>query len=168
MEGVEISPSFRMPSRPLPESSFRIVRFGAFEVDVTTSELRRSGVRVKIDQRSFQILLLLLRNGGELVTREELRQNLWSAETTVDFDRNLNKAISKLRSVLGDSAEKPRFIETLQNRGYRLIATLAFQEEVEAAASPDGKDTALQGTQSREAEVPIADGVALFGPFELD
>src|SRR5487761_1770797 len=103
----------------------RNLRFGVFEVDLQTGELRKHGVRVKLREQPFQILILLLEQPGAPVTREELRQKLWPAHTFVDFDRSLNKAMTKLRSALGDSAESPRFIETLHRRGYRFLAPVS-------------------------------------------
>ena len=84
-----------------------VIRFGIFEVDLRSGELRRSGLRVRLPEQSFQILALLLTRAGEVVTREDLRQKLWSADTFVDFDNGLNSAIKKLRDVLGDSADEP-------------------------------------------------------------
>ena len=98
------------------------IRFGAFEVDTRSGELRRQGSRLKLQEQPFQVLVLLLERRGEVVTREELTRRLWGDNTFVDFDRGLNKAINRLREVLRDSAEKPRFIETLPQRGYRFIA----------------------------------------------
>jgi DNA-binding winged helix-turn-helix (wHTH) protein/TolB-like protein len=106
----------------------RTLRFGTFDLDARAGELRKHGVRVHLQDQPFQILLLLLDRPGELVTREEIRQKLWSADTFVDFDRNLNKAMNKLRLALGDSAESPRFVETLHRRGYRFIAPVQVQE----------------------------------------
>src|SRR5437764_9549370 len=100
----------------------RRVRFGVYEIDLRAAELRKSGVRIRLQEQQFQILALLLQYPGEPVTREELRQKLWSSDTFVDFNRNLNKAINKLRAALCDSAESPRFVETLHRRGYRFIA----------------------------------------------
>jgi len=97
-------------------------RFGLFEADSRTGELRKQGRPLKVRGRPFDILLLLLRRPGEIVTREELRQNLWEADTFVDFDHGLNSAVNRLREALGDSAENPRFIETLPKRGYRFVA----------------------------------------------
>src|SRR6266436_8606330 len=101
-----------------------LIRFAPFEVDTRSGELRRQGSRVKLQEQPFQVLLLLLERRGEVVTREELTKRLWPDNTFVDFDRGLNKAINRLREVLRDSAEKPRFIETLPQRGYRFIAPL--------------------------------------------
>jgi DNA-binding winged helix-turn-helix (wHTH) protein/tetratricopeptide (TPR) repeat protein len=99
-----------------------ILRFGTFEVELRSGELRKKGVRLKLQDQPFQVLKLLLHRSGELVTREELRTEIWSADTFVDFDNGLNTSINKLREALGDSADSPRFIETLPRRGYRFIA----------------------------------------------
>jgi DNA-binding winged helix-turn-helix (wHTH) protein/tetratricopeptide (TPR) repeat protein len=100
----------------------RKTRFGAYEVDLRSGELYKHGIRMKLQDQPFQILALLLERPGDVVTREELRQKLWPADTFVDFDTGLNSAIKKLRDVLVDSAEEPRYIETLPRRGYRFIA----------------------------------------------
>jgi Tol biopolymer transport system component/DNA-binding winged helix-turn-helix (wHTH) protein len=99
-------------------------RFGVFEIDAHTGELFRAGNPIKLRERPFRILVLLLENAGQLVTREELRCLLWPADTFVDFDHSLNVAVMKLREVLGDTAEKPLYIETIPKRGYRFIAPL--------------------------------------------
>src|SRR5262245_31497294 len=98
------------------------IRFGAFELDVCAGELRKQGIRVKLSEQPLRVLEMLLTNPGRLVTREELRRALWPTNTLVDFDHRLNRAINKLREALGDSAESPRFIETLAKRGYRFLA----------------------------------------------
>ncbi|HUL17506.1 MAG TPA: winged helix-turn-helix domain-containing protein [Terriglobales bacterium] len=98
------------------------MRFGAFNVDLHSGEIYRHGIRLKLQDQPFQVLALLLEHPGDVVTREELRQALWPADTFVDFDTSLNSAMKKLRDVLGDSAEEPRYIETLPRRGYRFIA----------------------------------------------
>src|SRR5258706_2093747 len=100
----------------------RVLQFGAFEVDLRTGSLRKSGARIKLQEQPFQILAMLLERPSDMVTREELRQKLWPADTFVDFDNGLNTAIKKLRDTLGDSADSPRFIETLPKRGYRFIS----------------------------------------------
>ncbi len=100
----------------------RRVRFDAFEVDMHSGEVRKHGIRLKLHRQPFQVLSLLLEHPGDLVTREELRQKLWPGETFVDFDTGLNSAVKKLRDALCDSAEEPRYIETLPRRGYRFIA----------------------------------------------
>jgi Tol biopolymer transport system component/DNA-binding winged helix-turn-helix (wHTH) protein len=106
-------------SRTPEAQASRVVRFGAFELDLRTGELRKSGLRVGLQDQPLQVLTMLLERRGELVTREELRQRLWPADTFVDFEQGLNAAVKRLRYVLGDSAEVPRFIETLPRRGYR-------------------------------------------------
>jgi TolB-like protein len=103
----------------------RIVGFGAYEVDPRAGELRKHGVKIKIREKSFDVLALLLEHPGEVVTREELRARLWPADVFVDFDNNLNTAVTRLREALSDSAEKPRFVETLPRRGYRFVAPLS-------------------------------------------
>src|SRR5712692_4002677 len=100
----------------------RRVRFGAFEADLRSGELHKYGLRIKLQDQPFQLLTLLLEHPGDVITREELRQKLWPADTFVDFDVGLNTAVKRLRDALGDSAENVRFIETLPRRGYRFIA----------------------------------------------
>ena len=110
-----------MASSPAP---VEVVRFGEFETNLRSRELRRNGVRVRIPDQSFEVLLMLLDKPGELVTREEIRNRLWSSETFVDFDHGLNNAVKRLRDALEDSAETPRFIETLPRRGYRFSGAI--------------------------------------------
>ena len=98
-----------------------MVRFGTFEVDLQTGELRKAGQKLKFSGQPFQVLAILLEGPGEMVTREELQKRLWP-DTFVDVDHNLNTAINKIREVLSDAAENPRFVETLPRRGYRFIA----------------------------------------------
>ena len=105
-------------------STPRVLRFGIFELDTQSGELRRHGLKVRLPEQAFQILRLLLERPGDVVTRDELRGRLWTSDTTVDFDVGLNSAIRKLRDALDDSAENPRFVETLPRRGYRFIAPL--------------------------------------------
>ena len=107
-----------------------ILRFSVFEVNLQTGELPRKGQKVKLQDQPFQILAALLERPGEVVTREELRGKLWPADTFVDFDHSLNAAIKRLRDALGESAEKPIFIETMARRGYRFIGNV----EVPAAS----------------------------------
>src|SRR5947209_1942406 len=104
------------------KSKRRVVGFGAFEADLCSGELRKAGMKIRLGEQPFQILTLLIEEPGRLVTRTVLQQALWPADTFVDFERGLNAAINKLRDVLGDNADNPRFIETLPRRGYRFIA----------------------------------------------
>jgi TolB-like protein/DNA-binding winged helix-turn-helix (wHTH) protein/Flp pilus assembly protein TadD len=114
----------------MQEASVRArVRFGVFEADLRTGELRKGGSKIRLQEQPFQVLALLLERRGDTVTRDELRSRLWSADTFVDFDHGLNKAINKIRETLGDSASSPRFIETVARRGYRFIADVAVVEE---------------------------------------
>src|SRR5437764_12972245 len=118
------------------QGAFRTKGFGVFEIDPRAAELRKHGVRIRLQEQPFQILMLLLEHPGEVVTREALRQKLWTYDTFVDFDRNLNKAMNKLRLALGDSAESPRFVETLHRRGYRFIAHIQSDDPVSLSAVP--------------------------------
>jgi TolB-like protein/DNA-binding winged helix-turn-helix (wHTH) protein len=106
---------------PIPSGR---VRFGAFEVDLRSGELHKQGIKIKLHDQPFLVLTLLLEHPGELVTREQLRQKLWPADTFVDFDVSLNSAIKRLRDTLSDTAERPRYVETLPRRGYRFIAAV--------------------------------------------
>ena len=101
------------------------VRFGVFEVDLRSGELRKDGLKIKLQQQPFQILVTLLERPGEVVTRQDLRLKLWPVDTHVDFYSSLKTAVNKIREALGDSAENPRFIETLNRRGYRFIAPVS-------------------------------------------
>src|SRR5438128_3184304 len=107
---------------PLQQQDLPRYRFGPFEVRIETGELLKTGRRVHLQRKPFEILAALLEQSGKLVSRQSLRQRLWPGDTFVDFDNGLNTALSKLRDALGDTAEKPRYIETLERRGYRFIA----------------------------------------------
>lgn len=109
------------------------VRFGAFEADLRTGELRKRGLKIRLEGQPMQVLVLLLERPGELVTREEVKQRLWPANTFVDFEVSINAAVKRLRQALGDSAETPRFIETLPRRGYRFIYPIEPEEPLSAA-----------------------------------
>jgi len=106
----------------VPTNNTRIARFGVFELDLGAGELRKSGVKLRLQGQPIQVLTLLLERAGDVVTREELRQKLWPSDTFVDFDHSVNTAINKVREALGDSASSPRYVETLARRGYRFIA----------------------------------------------
>jgi len=137
-----------------PRASQVKARFGSFETDMRAGELRKHGVRIRLQTQPFQILGMLLERPGEVVTREELRQALWPGGTFVDFDHGLNNAINRLREALGDSAESPRFLETLPRRGYRFIAA------VESVLSPSPQYLAVQVENSFDAPTPVGDKVA--------
>src|SRR5271165_4156928 len=123
--------------------------FGQFELDMRTGELRRNGTKVRMQEQPFQILALLLERAGEVVTREELQQRLWSSDTFVDFDNGLNIAVKKLRVALGDDAETPRFIETVPRRGYRFMARVECEPDIE-----EGSADAPQPAAADVAEGP--------------
>src|SRR5437773_4103673 len=123
----------------------RRLRFGVFEVDLRTGELTKRGVRLRLQDQPFQVLAILLEKPGELVTREELRSRLWG-QTVVDFDHGLNKAINKIREALGDSAENPRFVETVARRGYRFLADVTAIETTADTQSEAAHDTAVPPT----------------------
>ncbi|MGI8992413.1 MAG: winged helix-turn-helix domain-containing protein [Bryobacteraceae bacterium] len=123
------------------QDSERIVRFSAFELDLQAGELRRSGVRLPVQGRPLQVLTILLRTPGQLVTGEQMRGELWPADTFVDFEHGVRNAVARLRAVLGDNAERPRFVETLPRRGYRFIGAVAA---VAAAAQPVPVTQAVQ------------------------
>ncbi len=118
----------------LPDERKRVFRFAVYEVDPASGELRKSGVRIRLHEQAFQVLTALLERPGEIVTREELSQKLWPADTFVDFDHGLNTVINKLREALGDAASNPRFIETLARRGYRFVAPVELTPSPGAAA----------------------------------
>jgi TolB-like protein/DNA-binding winged helix-turn-helix (wHTH) protein/Tfp pilus assembly protein PilF len=128
------------------------IRFGIFEVDLQAGELRRQGVKVKLQQQPFEILAMLLECPGEVLTREELRKRLWPTDTFVDFDRGLNRATNRLRDSLGDEADNPRFIETLPRRGYRFIGQVETLDE--GGSAPElvsGQDSLVPADRSRHS-----------------
>src|SRR5216684_9048185 len=120
---------------PNPSESVRKVWFASYEVDFRAGELLKNGRRIRLQDQPFQILAMLLEQPGGVVTREELRQRLWPTDTFVDFDHGLNNAINKLRDALNDSADGPRFIETLPRRGYRFIAEVNGQASTASRAA---------------------------------
>src|SRR6516225_6156853 len=116
-------------------SGVSLLRFGAFELDLRTGELRKAGSLISLPPQPFRILALLASHAGQLVTREEIQRQIWGSETFVDFERGLNFAINKIRKALGDDAETPRYIETLARRGYRFVAPV---ENVGSPLEPPG------------------------------
>src|SRR5579862_8672437 len=131
-----------MADSPMP----KLVRFGPFELDLATADLHRAGRKVRLPEQQFQVLEMLLRSKGELVTREEIRKRLWPNDTMVEFDASINSAIKKLRATLEDSADAPRFIETVARRGYRILVEVHFPEASPATdAVRKGGDGCLAG-----------------------
>ena len=127
----------------MPSLHHEIYRFGQFELDLAAGELRRNAGRVRLQPQPFKLLALLVRRGGVLVGREEIRSELWADGTFVDFDQSVNFAIKQIREVLGDSAERPLYIETVPRRGYRFIAPV---ESAAQAARDIGAPPKVPGT----------------------
>jgi DNA-binding winged helix-turn-helix (wHTH) protein len=139
---------------PRPSTRYR---FGIFEADETTGELRRKGVRIKLNAQPFQLLCMLAARPGELLTREEISRELWPGETFVDFDHGVNSAINRIREALGDTAGNPRFVETLARRGYRFVAPV---ERISPGGAPPPASTPAGPT-------PISRSRFLASPEEL-
>lgn len=133
----------------MPEDAARVFRFGVFEANEASGELRKHGVRIKLHSQPFQLLLMLLEKPSEVVTREEMRQRLWGSGTFVDFDHGLNTAVNKIREALDDSASTPRYVETVSGKGYRFIAPVIPPE------------------QGSRPQVPVTGGAVLTTPEEL-
>ncbi len=131
----------------------RYVRFGSFTVDLISRELRNNGHKIHLQEKPFQILVILLDHPGELVTREEFRQRLWPSDTFVDFEHSINTAVKKLREALEDDADQPRFIETLPRRGYRFIAPVAERPVEEARLGSPIPTHAAAGTETPQARL---------------
>src|SRR5580765_6380881 len=143
-----------MSENPIPDA----IRFGIFEADLRAGELRRNGIKIRLQEQPFQVLAILLERPGELVTREELHSRLWPADTFVDFDHGLNAAVKRLRDALGDSAENPRFVETVARRGYRLLAPVNG-----AVAAERSQVVPATVTSARRFWIPLTIGVLLAG-----
>jgi DNA-binding winged helix-turn-helix (wHTH) protein len=138
---------------PSTSSKGRILRFGIFEADLVAGELRKNGLRVRLQGQPFQLLALLIERPEDIVTREELRNKLWAADTFVDFDHSLNTAIKKIREALGDSAVNPRYIETIARRGYRFLASVEIQTQAVTEPAMQGPSNPI--VIDSELEVPI-------------
>lgn len=149
---------------PVPQNNRRILRFGVFEADLSAGELRKSGAKLRLQGQPFQVLALLLERAGEVVTRDDLRQQLWPSDTFVDFDHSLNTAINKVREALGDSASSPRYVETLARRGYRFIVPVQNLEvdtaheipaRAEAGGSVSARSTPGGGPNPAAGDLPV-------------
>ena len=147
-----------------PSAQATRIYFGPFDADLRSGELRKHGVRLKLQDQPFQLLALLLEHPGDVVTREELRQRLWPADTFVDFDTGLNSAVKKLRDVLADSADEPRYIETIPRRGYRFIAPLIDPNPatVRWSAPEPGLQRAHETASSQPAGSVVTSAEGLF------
>jgi DNA-binding winged helix-turn-helix (wHTH) protein len=151
------------------ERNGKIARFGVFELDLSAGELRKSGVKLRLQEQPLQVLALLLERAGEVVTRDELREKLWPSDTFVDFDHSLNTAINKVREALGDSASKPRYVETLARRGYRFIAPVETGGPHPSNSAKDGAASTASVLPNfhPELEVPIPHRGVTRGLFAL-
>jgi DNA-binding winged helix-turn-helix (wHTH) protein len=143
-----------MPETSPSHSPFR---FGVFELDPKAGELRKRGLRVRLQDQPFRVLLLLVQHPGELVTREEIQNTLWRADTFVDFDHGLNKAISKIREALNDSAESPRFVETVARRGYRFLAEVKAEAGAGVIGDSAAETAVAAGSASSAASAGTGD-----------
>src|SRR5579864_6320959 len=142
------------PRRALAMTSASIFRFGPFELNTCAQELSKNGTRIRLRGQPFSILEILLSRAGEVVTREEIRQKLWPADTFVDFEHGLNTSIKKLRQALCDSATEPRYIETLPRRGYRFIAPVKEIAEPGRTKSAAAGETISAIPATRESGTP--------------
>ncbi|MEO6804524.1 MAG: transcriptional regulator [Edaphobacter sp.] len=156
---------------PDPQPARRY-RFGVFEADATLGELRRQGIRVKLNAQPFQMLLILLERPGELLTREEISRALWPDGTFVDYEHGVNSAVNRIREALGDTAGNPRFVETLARRGYRFVAPverIVLNEDSSIAASepkPESPGSSERTTGAAEPEPKFLSGI-LSSPEDL-
>ena len=137
-----------------------VVRFGTFEVSLASNEIRKAGVKIRVQQQPMKLLEMLLERPGEVVTREELRNRIWADENFGDFDQAVNIAIAKLRNALGDSAESPRYIETLPKRGYRFIAEVSVVDTGNRAKTPESAAGDMTGVEHGIQDQPVALAVA--------
>lgn len=143
----------------------RRFRFGAFEADAATGELRRQGIRIKLNTQPFQLLLMLLERPGDLLTRDEISRELWPDGTFVDFEHGVNSAVNRIREALGDTASSPRFVETLARRGYRFVAPVE-QINISQSTPPPVADSQDSATKSPGPETGFRNRI-LASPQEL-
>jgi DNA-binding winged helix-turn-helix (wHTH) protein len=141
-----------------PDSA-RYVRFGPFHIDRQRQQVFRGGTRLRLQGKVYQVLIVLLHKQGEVVTRDELKQALWPADTHVNYDANVNTTVNKLRQALGESTEKPLYIETIPRKGYSFISNAEFSQ-VPFPAAPAGKSAASKSGSSDDAAAATADIVA--------
>src|SRR5258706_15010136 len=134
------------PAMPFPH----LIRFGVFELDLRSGELQKQGRKIRLEGQPIQVLICLLESPGELVTREELHRKLWAADTFVNFEHGLNAAVKRLRQALNDSADSPRFVETLPRRGYRFIAPIQPIVGTGEVAGGQGAAAVTEGAASQD------------------
>ena len=158
---------------PIPAQPSRQIRFGEFQFDCQSGELRSSGQKSTLQEKPFQVLVALLERPGELVTRQQLKERLWPSDTFVDFDHGVNKAVNRLREALHDSADRPKYVETLARRGYRLMVHVEVVEPAVAQStwsdipaeqlgdrSPTAKD--VKPAELRRSRRPLWQAILLF------
>ena len=146
-----------------PDGAPRTVRFGVFDLDLQTGELRRKGVKVALQEQPFRVLAMLVMQPGELVTRDALRRAVWPEAVFVDFDHGLNKAVAKIRDALGDLADSPRYVETLERRGYRFIAPVEAVVPRSAPALGGGAQPVVARLSWNGQSYPLAAGEYVIG-----
>ncbi|MGA2848849.1 MAG: winged helix-turn-helix domain-containing protein [Terracidiphilus sp.] len=152
MGWVELRVGYTGPLNMNDPRPARRYRFGAFEADVATGELRRQGLRVKLNAQPFQVLVMLMERRGELITREEISRELWPDGTFVDYEHGVNSAINRIREALGDTAGNPRFVETLARRGYRFVAPVERIGPDETPSSSHPENAAFREQAAISAE----------------
>ncbi len=155
---------------PLASRKSQIARFGLFEADLEARELRKQGRRLRLQDQPFAMLAMFLERAGSVVTREEVRERLWPADTFVDFDHSLNTAVNKIREVLGDSASSPRFVETVARRGYRVLGEVQWEQQREQMVSASSAQAIAHIGEHSELEIPaLHRGIprALFGVIQV-
>jgi DNA-binding winged helix-turn-helix (wHTH) protein len=141
------------------QAPLRYIRFGSFQIDQQREEVTQNGSRLKLQGKVYQVLLALVEKPGEVVTREELRQRLWPGETQVNYDANVNTTVNKLRQMLGDSTDKPLYVETIPRKGYCFVAQLEFSDQKAAAqplaaASPSSAVSAAAHAPGKQRQAP--------------
>jgi DNA-binding winged helix-turn-helix (wHTH) protein len=139
----------------MPTDRTNVARFGLYEIDLVSGELRKEGSRVRLQEQPFRVLAMLLERPGEMVTREEMRTRLWPGDTFVDFDHGLNTAVNKLREALGDAAVNPRFVQTVARRGYRFIAPMQQNGAAPLASADAAPSVAPTGVVGASAEATV-------------
>ena len=150
----------------MSSSPGRIARFGVFELNPRTGELRKRGARVRLQDQPFQVLSMLVERAGDLVTREEVRDRLWSDSVFVAFDQALNNAVAKIRAALGDAAENPRFVETLERRGYRFLASVewvAAEGPLPASTRVSSRPVTNVRLTTEDRTIVVQDGTHIIG-----
>ena len=133
------------------------IRFGVFELDLRAGELRKQGLKIKLQEQPFEVLVMLLERPGEVVTREEIQQKLWPADTFLDFEHGINAAVKRLREALDDTADNPRFVETLARRGYRFICPVDAGAGLKPAPTLAAVGARPDATGDRRRASPLAE-----------